>query len=321
MHTSAFGYRVPASGPPRAGRVKAARPPAHMDKTRPGTHTMSPQPRTGVPTMAYLDTVKALGLRDFARMRAQGEKIASLTCYDATFAALLDRAGVELFLVGDSLGNVLQGHATTLPVTVDHIAYHTECVARATRRAFIMADMPFGSYHEDTAQAMRNAARLMAAGAHMVKLEGGEYVAPIVHYLVERGVPVCAHIGLTPQQVHQLGGYRVQGRGEDAAARLKREALALEQAGASFVVLEMVPAALAAEVTAALSSCATIGIGAGVRCDGQILVLHDMLGLHPGKPARFVRDFMQGAAGIEAAVAAYVHAVKDGSFPAAEHSY
>ena len=181
--------------------------------------------------------------------------------------------------------------------------------------------MPFGSYHESTAQAMRNAARLMAAGAHMVKLEGGEYVAPIVQYLVERGVPVCAHIGLTPQQVHQLGGYRVQGKGEDGAARLKREAIALEQAGASFVVLEMVPATLTAEITAALTACATIGIGAGLQCDGQILVLHDMLGIYPGKPARFVRNFMDGAASIEGAVAAYVAAVKEKSFPASEHSY
>ncbi len=271
--------------------------------------------------MAYLENVEALGLRDFARMRANKEKIAALTCYDSSFAALLDRAGVELFLVGDSMGNVLQGHTTTLPVRVENIEYHTACVARGTRRAFIMADMPFGSYHEGVAQAMRNAARLMAAGAHMVKLEGGEYVAPIVAYLVERGVPVCAHIGLTPQQVHQLGGYRVQGKGEDAAARLKREAVALEQAGASFVVLEMVPAALAGEVSATLTSCATIGIGAGAACDGQILVLHDMLGIYPGKSARFVRNFMAGAASIEAAVAAYVAAVKDGSFPAAEHSY
>lgn len=271
--------------------------------------------------MTYLENAKALGLRDFARMRASGEKIAALTCYDSSFAALLDRAGVELFLIGDSMGNVLQGHSTTLPVTVEHIEYHTACVARATRRAFIMADMPFGSYHEGTAQAMRNAARLMAAGAHMVKLEGGEYVAPIVHYLVERGVPVCAHIGLTPQQVHQLGGYRVQGKGEDGAARLKREAIALEQAGASFVVLEMVPAALATEVTAAMASCATIGIGAGAQCDGQILVLHDMLGVYPGKPARFVRNFMDGAASIEAAVAGYVTAVKEKTFPASEHSY
>jgi len=271
--------------------------------------------------MAYLDTMKALSLRDFARMRTAGEKIASLTCYDATFAALLDRAGVELFLVGDSMGNVIQGHSTTLPVTVEHIEYHTGCVARATRRAFIMADMPFGSYHESPAQAMRNAARLMAAGAHMVKLEGGEYVAPIAQYLVERGVPVCGHIGLTPQQVHQLGGYRVQGRGENDAARLKREALALEQAGASFLVLEMVPATLAGEVTTALHSCATIGIGAGPNCDGQILVLHDMLGLHPGKPARFVRDFMQDASSVSDAITAYVTAVKDHSFPSAAQSY
>jgi len=271
--------------------------------------------------MAYLDETKALGLRDFVRMRADGKKIACLTCYDSSFAALLDRAGVELFLVGDSMGNVLQGHASTLPVTVEQIEYHTGCVARATRRAGIMADMPFGSYHEGPEQAMRNAARLMAAGAHMVKLEGGEYIAGTVRFLVERGVPVCGHIGLTPQAVHQLGGYRVQGRTEDAAAQLRQDAVALEQAGASFVVLEMVPAALAAEVTAALTACATIGIGAGPDCDGQILVLHDMLGIYPGRPARFVRNFMTGAESIEAAIRAYVAAVKDKSFPASEHSY
>jgi 3-methyl-2-oxobutanoate hydroxymethyltransferase len=181
--------------------------------------------------------------------------------------------------------------------------------------------MPFGSYQESKELALRNAVRLLAAGAEMVKLEGGEVMAETVHFLVERGVPVCAHIGLTPQSVHALGGYRVQGRGEEGAARMKREALALEQAGAALMVLEMVPAQLAGEITQLLKVCATIGIGAGKDCDGQVLVLHDMLGVYPGKKGRFVRNFMEGAASIDAAVIAYVKAVKDGSFPAPEHTY
>jgi len=204
---------------------------------------------------------------------------------------------------------------------MDHMVYHTECVARATQRAWVIADLPFGSYQESPTQAMRNAVRLMAAGAQMVKFEGGEYMAETVRFLVERGVPVCAHIGLTPQSVHQLGGYRVQGKTDAAAAQMKADALALEAAGAAMIVLEMVPAQLAAEVTASLKSMATIGIGAGKDCDGQVLVLHDMLGIYPGKVARFVKNFMKDAESIDAAVAAYAMAVKDGSFPAAEHLY
>lgn len=271
--------------------------------------------------MAYLQDDKPITLFQLGKMRSEGRKISMLTCYDASFAALLDRAGVDVMLVGDSLGNVLQGQSSTLPVTMDHMVYHTECVTRGSRRAFVVADMPFGSYHESPAQAMRNAARLLAAGAQMVKLEGGMHVVDTVRFLVERGVPVCAHIGLTPQSVHQLGGYRVQGRDEDGASRLKAEALALEEAGAAMMVMEMVPAGLAAEITRALSSMATIGIGAGADCDGQVLVLHDMLGVYPGRKARFVRNFMDGAASIEEAVSAYVNAVRDGSFPAEEHLY
>ncbi len=271
--------------------------------------------------MSYLQDQKPVTLFELGKMRAEGRKIAMLTAYDASFAALLGRAGVDSILIGDSLGNVLQGQKSTLPVTVEHMAYHTECVARAEARSFIVTDMPFGSYHESREQAMRNAARLMAAGAQMVKLEGGEFMAETVRFLVERGVPVCAHIGLTPQAVHQLGGYRVQGRSEEGAARLKGDALALEQAGAALMVMEMVPAALAGEITASLSSMTTIGIGAGAACDGQVLVLHDLLGVFPGKTARFVRNFMEGAASIEDAVARYVAAVKDGSFPAPEHCY
>lgn len=271
--------------------------------------------------MSYLQDDKPITLFELGKMRADGRKIAMLTGYDASFAALLERCGVDVILIGDSLGNVLQGQKSTLPVTLDHMVYHTESVVRGCRRPFIVTDMPFGSYHESPAQAMRSAARLMAAGAQMVKLEGGEFMAETVRFLVERGVPVCAHIGLTPQSVHQLGGYRVQGRDDSGAARLKADALALEQAGAALMVMEMVPAAVATDITASLQSMATIGIGAGPSCDGQVLVLHDLLGVYPGKTARFVRNFMKGADSIDSAVAAYVSAVKDGSFPAPEHCY
>ena len=271
--------------------------------------------------MSYLQDQKPVTLFELGKMRAEGRKIAMLTAYDTSFAALCGRAGVDVILVGDSLGNVVQGQRSTLPVSLEHMAYHTECVVRANSRSFVLTDMPFGTYHENREQAMRNAARLMAAGAQMVKLEGGAFMADTVRFLIERGVPVCAHIGLTPQAVHQLGGYRVQGRGEDGAARLQADALALEQAGAAMVVIEMVPAAVARDITAALSTMATIGIGAGPDCDGQVLVLHDMLGIFPGRTARFVRNFMPGAASIEDAVARYVAAVRDGSFPAPEHCY
>ena len=274
--------------------------------------------------MSYLENSRPVTLTELARMRAEGEKIAVLTCYDASFAALLDRCGADVLLVGDSLGNVLQGHSSTLPVTLEQMAYHTGCVARGLGthgRPFIVADMPFGSYQESPAQAMRSAVPLMAAGAQMVKLEGGAFMAETVRFLVERGVPVCAHIGLTPQSVHQLGGYRVQGKTDAGARQMKEDAAALEQAGAALIVLEMVPAPLAAEIARGLTSMATIGIGAGKDCHGQVLVLHDMLGVYPGKMARFVKNFMQGAASIDDAVKAYVAAVKDGSFPAPEHCY
>lgn len=254
-------------------------------------------------------------------MKREGERIAMLTAYDASFAALEDRCGLDAILVGDSLGNVIQGRTSTLPVTMEQMVYHTGCVAPVVERAMVIADMPFGSYQESETRAMRNAARLLAAGAAMVKLEGGSVMAGTVRFLVERGVPVCAHIGLTPQSVHALGGYRVQGRGEQAASRLKADAAALEEAGASLVVLEMVPATLASEITRGLIACATIGIGAGPGCDGQVLVLHDMLGISAGSKKRFVRDFMAGAQGIEGAIHAYVAAVREGSFPAAEHCY
>ena len=258
---------------------------------------------------------------DLAKLYAAGEKVVMFTCYDASFARLLDGAGVETLLIGDSLGNVIQGHDTTLPVTVADIAYHVAAVKRGSDRPFIIADMPFGSYQEAPEQAFRNAVTLMAAGAQMVKLEGGAFMAETVRFLVERGVPVCAHIGLTPQAVHQLGGYRVQGRSEEGAATLKADALALEQAGAALMVMEMVPSAVAADVTASLTTMATIGIGGGVDCHGQVLVLHDLIGVSPGKRPRFAKNFMEGASSIDEAVTRYVTDVRESRFPGPEHSY
>jgi 3-methyl-2-oxobutanoate hydroxymethyltransferase len=252
-------------------------------------------------------------------MRNNGDKIAVLTCYDASFARVLDAAGVDVLLVGDSLGMVIQGHTSTLPVKLAEMAYHTRCVAAGTGRAFLVADLPFGSYQPSPERAFASAARLMAAGAHMVKLEGGAVMVETVTFLTRRGIPVCAHVGLLPQSVNQLGGYRVQGREDAAAAQLIADARALEAAGAGLIVLEMVPAALAKAVTAALT-IPTIGIGAGADCSGQVLVLYDMLGLYPRAP-KFSRNFLAGTDGIEAAARAYVAAVKDGSFPAAEHAF
>ena len=262
---------------------------------------------------------KPLSLPRLAAMRAGGEKITMLTAYDATFAAVADAAGVECLLVGDSLGMVCQGLAGTTAVTLDTMRYHTECVARGVQQAggtaWIVADLPFGSYHRSAGQALESAVVLMQAGAHMVKLEGGGWTTETVRFLVERGIPVCGHLGLTPQTVSALGGYRVQGRDEAAAARLRADALALEDAGAAMLVLEMVPAALAAALTAELSRCATIGIGAGRATAGQVLVMHDMLGIHLTRLPKFVRNFMSGADSVAAAMQAYVAAVKDGSFP------
>ena len=263
---------------------------------------------------------KPVTLTALAKMRAEGTKIACLTAYDASFAALLDEAGVDVVLVGDSLGNVIQGHATTVPVTVDDIVYHTKNVARGLKRAFLMADMPFMSY-ATLETGLRNAARLMQeGGAKMVKLEGGGRQADIVAHLTDNGVPVCAHLGLRPQSVHKLGGFHVQGREASAAQRMIEDARALEEAGADILLLELVPAALAAKITAQ-AKVPVIGIGAGGKVDGQILVLYDMLDITPGRRAKFVRDFMPGAGSPTKAIAAYVQAVRDGSYPAAEHSF
>ncbi len=259
-------------------------------------------------------------LTDLKAMHAAGEKIAMLTCYDASFAALLDEAGVEVLLVGDSLGMVVQGHDTTLPVTLEEMAYHTASVARGANRAFIIADMPFGTSQISPEKTFEHAVKLMAAGAQMVKLEGGEVMLDTVRFLSARGIPVCAHIGLTPQSVHQLGGYRLQGRDAAAALQLQQDALALEQAGASMLVLEVVPSMLGADITSQLS-VPVIGIGAGAGCSGQVLVLYDMLDIYPGKKARFVKNYMAGGESIAGAVARYVREVKSGEFPSAEHGF
>ncbi|MGA3887696.1 3-methyl-2-oxobutanoate hydroxymethyltransferase [Ralstonia nicotianae] len=264
-------------------------------------------------------TRKAVTVTSLQGMRAAGERIAMLTAYDASFAALMERSGVDVVLVGDSLGNVVQGQKTTLPVTLDHIVYHTECVARGTTKALLMSDLPFGTYGTPE-QAFHSAVRVMQAGAQMVKLEGGEWLAPTLRFLVERSIPVCAHIGLTPQSVHAFGGFKVQGRGDEAAAQLKADALAVQDAGAQMVLMEAIPATLAGEVTRLLA-VPTIGIGAGPECSGQVLVMHDMLGVFPGHRPKFVRNFMDGLTTIDAAIAAYVTAVKDGTFPGPEHSF
>ena len=252
--------------------------------------------------------------------KSAGDKIVALTCYDASFAAHLESAGVDVVLVGDSLGMVVQGLPSTLPVTLDQMVYHCAAVARGLRSPLLIADMPFMSYR-DVPTALATATRLLAeGGAAMVKLEGGEWVTGIVTALVERDIPVCAHIGLTPQSVHKLGGYRVQGRQPEDAARLLAEADALAKAGADLLVLECVPAELAMKITQEIP-IPTIGIGAGVDCDGQVLVLYDMLGITPGRRPRFSKDFLRGHDSIDAALAAYVDAVRRSEFPGAEHVY
>jgi len=247
------------------------------------------------------------------------EKIACLTVYDATFARVLEKAGVEVLLVGDSLGMVIQGRETTVPVTVEQMIYHTECVSRAAKRALRVVDLPFASY-ASPGQAVESAARLLRAGAGMVKLEGGRGRVEVVRALVAEGIPVCGHLGLLPQSIHRLGAYKVQATGPQSAQHLLEDACLLEQAGIDLLVLECIPATLAESVSAEIS-VPTVGIGAGAGCDGQVLVLYDLLGLGMEEAPRFVRNFLAEVGSIEAAVAAYVQAVKEGSFPAAEHTY
>ncbi|OUR71892.1 3-methyl-2-oxobutanoate hydroxymethyltransferase [Methylophaga sp. 41_12_T18] len=261
-----------------------------------------------------------LNLTSLRKMKAEQNKIAVLTAYDASFSHVLEQAGVDVILVGDSLGMVIQGKESTLPVTVEDMIYHTSNVVRGSDKVFVIADLPFMSY-ANTDQAIQNAARLMAqGGAQMVKLEGGQVVVDTVKQLVERGIPVCAHLGLLPQSVHRLGGYRVQGRDDQQAQQLITDAQALQAAGADMLVLECVPAELGSRVTAAVE-IPVIGIGAGVECDGQVLVLYDMLGLTPGRRPRFSHDFLADTGAIPAAIAKYVSEVKSATFPSQAQQY
>jgi 3-methyl-2-oxobutanoate hydroxymethyltransferase len=251
-------------------------------------------------------------------MKANGEKFAVITAYDFTFSKLIENAAIEVVLVGDSLGNVIQGRDSTIPVTVDEMAYHTEAVKRGNNRALLITDMPFMSYATE-AQALENAAALMQAGAQMVKLEGGEWLADTVHLLTERGIPVCGHVGLTPQSVHKLGGYKVQGKEEQAAAQMIADAKALESAGAELIVVECVPSSLGRELSEVLD-IPVIGIGAGPDTDAQVLVLHDMLGISQSLP-RFSKNFLEDNSSIQEAITAYGNAVRSGTFPAPEHCF
>ena len=251
-------------------------------------------------------------------MKRDGEKIAMLTCYDATFAAAMDLAGVDIILVGDSLGMVVQGRSSTVGVSVDDVAYHTSCVSQGLERTFLLADMPFGSFHNEST-AMENAVELLSAGGAMVKLEGAGPMIDIVHYLTSRGVAVCGHLGLTPQSVNQLGGFKVQARDEESARQLLQDARAMQQAGAQMLVVECVPADLGKEVSASVD-IPVIGIGAGVDCDGQVLVMHDMLGLGAWAP-KFVANFMQDSDSIQGAFEAFVLSVRESRFPTKEHEY
>lgn len=273
--------------------------------------------------MSYLqESATTRGLVTISKlqeMRQAGEKIAVLTAYDASFAALMDQAGIDVILIGDSLGNIVQGETSTLPVTIEHMVYHTSCVAKGQASAFLIADMPFGSYSTPE-QAMQNAAQLMRAGAHMVKLEGGAWLAETVRFLVERSVPVCAHLGLLPQSVHTLGGFKVQGKSTESAQTLINDAKALQDAGAQLLVLEAIPSELGKKVTESIQ-IPTIGIGAGPDCSGQVLVMHDMLGAFPGRSPKFVKNFLSGQSSIEEAFKCYVQEVKTGKFPGPEHCF
>ena len=287
---------------------------------------MADSPGTGLSASPSVDALygaavdkKPFSILSLQAAKARHERIAMVTCYDASFAQVLSTAGVDMQLIGDSLGMVIQGHDSTLPVSLADVAYHTACVARAKPRSMVVADMPYGTYHEAPEQAFRNAAVLMQSGAQMVKIEGGSWLVPTVDFLVRRGIPVCAHLGLTPQSVHALGGYRVQGRGADGD-RLITEAKALEQAGASVVLVELIPSPLGNALTEALS-VPTIGIGAGPGTTGQVLVLHDLLDVTPGRKARFVKNYMALGGSVQKAVALFVQEVKSGDYPGPEHGF
>lgn len=264
-------------------------------------------------------TTKPVTTVSLARKRANGEKIAMLTCYDSSFASLMNTCGVDILLIGDSLGMVCQGHSSTLPVTIEDIAYHTACVARGNQSSMIIADMPFGTYGNPDI-AYLNATKLIQAGAHCVKIEGGAWLKETVKHLTERAIPVCVHLGLTPQFIHMLGGYKVQGKSIESAEQMKKDAIALTGAGASLLLIEAIPASLGREITN-LVTIPTIGIGAGPDCSGQVLVLQDMLNIYPGIKARFVKNFMKGRESIQDAITAYVNEVRDSTFPASEHCF
>ncbi len=263
--------------------------------------------------MAKITTAQLL------KMKQKGEKITALTAYDASFAKLFADAGVEVILIGDSLGMVLQGHSDTLPVTTAEIAYHTRCVRAGAQLAFVIADMPFMSY-ATAEQAMQNATPLMQAGANMVKLEGGDFLLPTIKALTERGIPVCGHLGLTPQSVHVFGGFKVQGRDEQAADAMVQQAIALQDAGAQLLVVECIPSTLAERISKALV-IPVIGIGAGKDTDGQILVMHDLLGISSGYIPKFSKNFLQETGEIKQAIGKYIQDVKQGQFPGPEHSF
>jgi 3-methyl-2-oxobutanoate hydroxymethyltransferase len=286
-----------------------------------GNTSSSTAASADVATPKSIAARKAITLHRLREMHTNGEKIVMLTAYDASFARLADEAGVDCLLVGDSLGMVVQGQSSTVPVTLDEMIYHTRCVVRGNKTAWVIGDLPFGSYQQSASQAIASAVALMQAGAHMVKLEGGGWTTENVRALTERGIPVCAHLGLTPQSVHALGGYRIQGKSDQQAATLKAHAKALTDAGASMLVLELIPESLASEV-AAMLAIPTIGIGASANCAGQVLVLHDMLGITQGKLPRFVKNFMDGAPSVAAALQNYVAAVKAKQFPVSGvHTY
>lgn len=264
----------------------------------------------------------SISINTLNRMKKRGEKFAALTAYDASFTELISRAGIEVLLVGDSLGMVLQGHDSTLPVTLDDMVYHMNCVRRGNQGSLIMADLPFMSYASES-QSLESAADLMRAGAHVVKLEGGAWLAESTRLLTERGIPVCAHMGLTPQSINRLGGYRVQGRDPDKAHSMIEEAVILQDSGASIILLECVPVNLGQEITERLE-VPVIGIGAGPATDGQIMVMHDLLGATPSsiKLPKFVKNFMvESTDGISGAFTAYAEAVRSGAFPAPEHCF
>lgn len=271
------------------------------------------------PTAEKAKTTR-ITLGHLQKMKREGERITMVACYDATAASVVEGAGVEIILVGDSLGMLVQGAESTLSVSIEDSIYHTRCVARGASRAVVLGDMPFGSYQGSPQQAFENAAKLMAAGAHMIKLEGGALMAETVAFLSARGIPVCGHLGLTPQSVNALGGYKVQGKTVDAAQRVIDDAKALEAAGAIMVVLEAIPTSLGTAITEALS-IPTIGIGAGPDCSGQILLLYDMLNFFPGRKAKFVKNFLNGATSISGAVETFVKEVKSGEFPSPEYCY